>query len=410
MIKRPLYAIIYINSKIESGDRFMNKLYNNNIEITSKFKDFFKEINIPLSEYRHELLINTIFGVINSESSIISDVTRNIKNINLNIDDESLQRKIRRFFDSKFFNPYDIYDSIITHVINNFKIKHKESLHISIDHSFCKDDFTTLMFTLRIGLQSIPIWFRCFSGTNDPEAFNSNLIVEGINYVYNLFKEKDCNIIFLADRWFPNVKVLEHINSLNCTYVFRTKKEHKIRYYDKREKNYIWKSLGDFEHKKYVSKTFENIDYTFSNPIKTNIILVRTNGTDDPWILVTNGNVNKAVKHYSYRFGAIEFHFKNTKSNGFNLEKTKIKNLSAFTGISLIVNIATLFLTILGADYCKNKGYYSKKSKIRDTKKTKSNNIIRVISLFNLRLTIFKKTYNSFINFKIKCNFILYDV
>lgn len=388
----------------------MNKLYNNNIEITSKFKDFFKEINIPLSEYRHELLINTIFGVINSESSIISDVTRNIKNINLNIDDESLQRKIRRFFDSKFFNPYDIYDSIITHVINNFKIKHKESLHISIDHSFCKDDFTTLMFTLRIGLQSIPIWFRCFSGTNDPEAFNSNLIVEGINYVYNLFKEKDCNIIFLADRWFPNVEVLGHINSLNCTYVFRTKKEHKIRYYDKREKNYIWKSLGDFEHKKYVSKTFENIDYTFSNPIKTNIILVRTNGTDDPWILVTNGNVNKAVKHYSYRFGAIEFHFKSTKSNGFNLEKTKIKKLSAFTGISLIVNIATLFLTILGADYCKNKGYYSKKSKIRDTKKTKSNNIIRVISLFNLRLTIFKKTYNSFINFKIKCNFILYDV
>lgn len=266
------------------------------------------------------------------------------------------------------------------------------------------------MFTLRIGLQSIPIWFRCFSGTNDPEAFNSNLIVEEINYVYNLFKEKDCNIIFLADRWFPNVKVLEHINSLNCTYVFRTKKEHKIRYYDKREEHYIWKSLGDFEHKKYVSKTFENIDYTFSNPIKTNIILGRTNGTDDPWILVTNGNVNKAVKHYSYRFGAIKFHFKNTKSNGFNLEKTKIKKLSAFTGISLIVNIATLFLTILGADYCKNKGYYSKKLKIRDTKKTKSNNIIRVISLFNLGLTIFKKTYNSFINFKIKCNFILYDV
>lgn len=380
------------------------------MKLQVNLKIFLKEINIPLSEYRHELLINTIFGVINSESSIISDVTRNIKNINLNIDDESLQRKIRRFFDSKFFNPYDIYDSIITHVINNFKIKHKESLHISIDHSFCKDDFTTLMFTLRIGLQSIPIWFRCFSGTNDPEAFNSNLIVEGINYVYNLFKEKDCNIIFLADRWFPNVEVLEHINSLNCTYVFRTKKEHKIRYYDKREKHYIWKSLGDFEHKKYVSKTFENIDYTFSNPIKTNIILVRTNGTDDPWILVTNGNVNKAVKHYSYRFGAIEFHFKSTKSNGFNLEKTKIKKLSAFTGISLIVNIATLFLTILGADYCKNKGYYSKKSKIRDTKKTKSNNIIRVISLFNLGLTIFKKTYNSFINFKIKCNFILYDV
>ena len=87
----------------------------------------------------------------------------------------------------------------------------------------------------------------------------------------------------------------------------------------------------------------------------------------------------------------LNFILKTTKSNGFNLEKTKIKKLSAFTGINLIVNIATLFLTILGADYCKNKGYYSKKLKIKDTKKTKSNNIVRVISLFNLGLTIFKK-------------------
>lgn len=178
-----------------------------------------------------------------------------------------------------------------------------------------------------------------------------------------------------------------------------------------KERNIIFRNhLVILNTKNMFPKLFENIDYTFSNPIKTNIILGRTNGTDDPWILVTNGNVNKTVKYYSYRFGAIKFHFKNTKSNGFNLEKTKIKKLSAFTGISLIVNIATLFLTILGADYCKNKGYYSKKLKIRDTKKTKSNNIIRVISLFNLGLTIFKKTYNSFINFKIKCNFILYDV
>lgn len=93
MIKRPLYAIIYINSKIESGDSFMNKLYNNNIEITSKFKDFFKEINIPLSNYRHELLIEVILGLINSESSVISHITRNVKSSNFNIDDEYLQKK-----------------------------------------------------------------------------------------------------------------------------------------------------------------------------------------------------------------------------------------------------------------------------------------------------------------------------
>lgn len=388
----------------------MNKLYNNYTEIASNLEDFFKEIDISMQEYRINLLVNIILAAINSEASVISHITRNIKFPSLNINDESLQRKIRRFFDSKFFHPYDIFDSIIKYVISNYKVKHNDTIHISIDHSFCKDNFTTLTFTLRLGLQSIPIWFRCFPGTNDPDAFDSNLIIEGIDYVYDLFKDKNCDITFLADRWFPNTKVLNHINDINCIYIFRTKKEHKIKYFDNKQKHYIWKALGDFEHKKYTSKFLENIDYTYSNPIKTNIVLGRTNGTDDPWILVTNGDVSKAVKHYSYRFGAIESHFKNTKSNGLNLEKTKIKKISAFTGISLVVNIAIVFLSILGADYTKNRGHYKNKINFRDTKKTKTGKVIRIISIFNLGLSIFKKTFCSYINFKIKCNFILYDV
>lgn len=135
-------------------------------------------------------------------------------------------KKIRRFFDSKNFNAYDIYDSIINFVIENYKIKHTNNpLHITIDHMFCRDKFATLMFTLRIGKQSIPLW-----------------------------------------------------------------------------------------------------------------------------------------------------------------------------------------LTIIGVDYSKNKKSYLKKLKIRDTKKTKTGNIKRIISFFNLGLTIFNKLLNSIIDLKLKCNFILYDI
>ena len=74
----------------------------------------------------------------------------------------------------------------------------------------------------------------------------------------------------------------------------------------------------------------------------------------------------------------------------------------------LLVNIATLWLTIIGVDYSKNK--YLKKLKIRDTKKTKTGHIKRIISFFNLGLTIFNKLLNSTIDLRLKCNFILYDI
>lgn len=389
----------------------MNKLYNKNTDISTNLQDFFKEIDLPLSESRHNLLAELIIAIILAESAVISDITKKTFSFD-NIHDESLQRKIRRFFKSKKFDPYKIFDSFIKHIIDNYFVKkNNPRVHIVIDHMFCNDKFTVLMFTLRIGKQGFPIFFRCFEATNNPNAFDTNLIIEGINYIFNLFKNKNLELIFLADRWFPNTTVLEHINSLNCTYVFRTKKEHKIRYFDSKENHFIWKPLSDFSHQIYHTRFLENIDYTFKNPIKANIVLARTiYNEDDPWILVTNGDPTKAVRDYSYRFGAIECNFKNNKTNGFYIESTKIKNIESFVGMYLLVNIATIWLTIIGSDYLKNKNYYSKKLAIRDTKKTKTGRVKRVISLFNLGLIIFNKLFNKTINLRLKCNFILYDV
>ena len=65
----------------------------------------------------------------------------------------------------------------------------------------------------------IPLWFRCFKGIDDPDAFNLSLIAEGISYVNNLFKDKKCQLIFLADRWFNFREIMEHIQSLGNIYL-----------------------------------------------------------------------------------------------------------------------------------------------------------------------------------------------
>lgn len=52
---------------------------------------------------------------------------------------------------------------------------------------FSKDNFTVFMITMRVGKQGIPLWFRCFEGKDDSEAFAEEIIKEGITHVSNLF-------------------------------------------------------------------------------------------------------------------------------------------------------------------------------------------------------------------------------
>ena len=63
-----------------------------------------------------------------------------------------------------------------------------------------RDKFIVFMMTMRIGKQAIPLWFRCFEGKSNPDAYKQSLLEEGINFVDNLFKDKKYDLIFLGDR------------------------------------------------------------------------------------------------------------------------------------------------------------------------------------------------------------------
>ena len=70
------YHYIIQKSKIESSDHFMNKLYNNKEQISTNLQEFFKRINLPLPEYRYNLLSELIISSILAESGVISDITK----------------------------------------------------------------------------------------------------------------------------------------------------------------------------------------------------------------------------------------------------------------------------------------------------------------------------------------------
>ena len=260
------------------------------------------------------------------------------------------------------------------------------------------------MITMRIGKQGIPLWFRCFKDKQS-DAFQETLIMEGISYVCKLFGT-DYELIFLADRWFNSVNLMKHISFLKATFNLRLKKNIKVLIFDKKEGRRIWKFLSEVKHYEWHSSRYEVL--LSEDKFEANIVLSKKNGTKDPWIIVTNGDPKRAIKDYGYRFGAIEFVFKNQKSNGFNLECTCNASEKYFITMYTMACFSVLFMTIIGADYSKNTRVY-KNVKIK-THKTDKGKKIRIMSLFNTGLTLFNRAFNSSRYIRIPYKFILYDI
>ena len=88
-----------------------------------------------------------------SESSVASDIAKNLKDDFSLVQHESVIRRIKRLFKNKLFDPYKFYDN----VISNYKPKHDDKrIHITFDHMFSHDNYTIFMISMRVGKQGIP--------------------------------------------------------------------------------------------------------------------------------------------------------------------------------------------------------------------------------------------------------------
>ena len=385
----------------------MSKLYNTQQDFTSTFTKFLEKSIPDIRKTQLNILPKIIFGMISSESCVPSDIAKVLDDDPYyNVQFDSVIKRIRRFFSNVLFKPYDFYKSLITYVLKDFHSKHPdENVFITSLHVFSKRNYTILMFTMRIGTFGIPIWFKCFKDYSDNEAFKLKTMKEGIRDVSSLFEDLDVNLIFLADRWFGSPKILEIINSLGHIYCVRLKGS-LVAYIDNKKIK-----VKKLKHHKYHSVTHKDVLITESR-FKTTIVYSSTYNTKDPWIIATNGDPKKAIRNYSYRFGSIETMFKAQKSNGFNLEKISNANLKSFTTMYTCVCTSILYLTILGADYTKNSKCYKNvkiethKTYIINGKRVKK----RIMSLFNVGLTLFKRAINSIYYIRIPVSFKLYDI
>ena len=236
------------------------------------------------------------------------------------------------------------------------------------------------------------------------EACQLKLIKEGIRDTDKLLKEKNkqLEIIYLADRWFDNCKIMKYIEELGGTYCIRIKSRLTFYIHNYGE---IAGYTKDVKPKEKEEQYFERVTI-IKHRYDTKMAVSKKEGHEEAIYVLTNGKVEKRKKNYSYRFGSIECIFKNQKSNGFRLESTKMKNIQSFKTMFGIMCVALVWLIILGVEYTVKK----EKDKIKIKIYKKKDKGKRIISLFNTGLMYFNLCLNSYQVPKIRCNFLLYEI
>lgn len=348
-------------------------------------------------------------AIASRESVIASDIASVIApNFGINLD--SALKKIQRFLSNQNYDFSFFYHKFISNVISTYKIKHPDKrVHIVFDHMHAEEKFTVLMFSLKVGKQSIPLWFRCFD-YGDKDAFKFELFKEGIVYCHDLIKSVELNskISYLADRfWGNHFKLMGFIESLDDTYNIRTKGNVVAFVYDEHEGYDIKKKLEDIVPYVFKSKVIEDIELSFEH-FKTNLVISKSTNHVEPFYILTNGDYKRAIKDYSYRFAAIEFLFKGQKSAGFFLEENQIKNLYTFNSLYTCICITQTLLTMLGIDYAKNAKCY-KELKIRNARIVNGKRR-KDYSFFHIGLILITASLISNCGIKLFNRLILYDV
>ena len=132
----------------------MNKLYNTQKEITNEIREFLK-INVPnLRKTQLNIIPEILFGMISSESVVSTDISKCLKNEFSYVQLESVQRRIRRFFNNDLFDSEVFFNALITYVISKYSKKHKDNrIHITFDNMFSHDNYTVFIISMRIGKQ-----------------------------------------------------------------------------------------------------------------------------------------------------------------------------------------------------------------------------------------------------------------
>ena len=226
--------------------------------------------------------------------------------------------------------------------LKKLKIKQAGFVKIALDRTQWKER-NILMVALLMGQHAIPIYWEMIA-----QVGSSNLAKQKAVLKPALKLLKSYQVVVIGDREFHSPKLSSWLLERNVDYITRQKKSAFIQEYDSE-----YQALKMLGFRPGMSKFFAGVTLGKKAEFGPCNVAVywkrkyRGKGPKEPWYLLTSlSNLQQTLDIYRSRWG-IEMMFRDCKSGGYNLEKTKV-NQTRLLALIVIIVIAYSLATIYG--------------------------------------------------------------
>lgn len=281
-------------------------------------------------------LIFLICGMIRTGKSHLHEVGSELPGL---IDLESRVKRVKRWLTNKYTG-WEVHFLPFVHAVLARQMALSKELVFAIDGSEVGNGCTGLMISLVVGKRAIPVcWLvrECKKG-----HLPASMHLELFEQLHQLLEGYE-KVVVLGDGEFDNHQVMDACQGWNWHFVFRTAKNTKI--FDGRDEFAIGELYPPQGHRCWC---IAEVQYTKKRYGPVHATVWHKPKHHDPIYLLSNFEFGLDTLRYYEKRWSIETFFKDIKSNGFNIHKSKLADKQRVSKLLLIACLAYILLFKMG--------------------------------------------------------------
>jgi hypothetical protein len=258
----------------------------------------------------------------------------------------SRQRRFQRWLHNRRVRPVKFYSPLLRAALRRWPLG--KTLYLVLDTSDLHNGYILIRLALVYRGRAIPVTWRVVKHNSTSVSYRDYKV---LLYQALLILPAGYQIVLLADRGFVHAELVKFARRHHWGYRLRAKSNNLVRLSNRQVVN-----MAQLCPPKGHAHFYQGVDILGVNIGPVNIAVANPESAkEEPWYIISDAPAGIAtLDEYALRFD-IEENFLDDKSNGFDVEASKLDDAQAIGRLFLVLAVATLHFTCVGAEVVKRK-------------------------------------------------------
>lgn len=257
----------------------------------------------------------------------------------------SHKRRFQRWFHNEHIIPCSFYAPLVKAALHGWELT--ESVYVALDTSVLPRGYVLIRVALVYRGRTVPLAWSVIKHGSATVGYTT---YEGVLRQAIAALPSGCAIIWLADRGFLHRQLVRFVKQRpKDHYRIRAKSSTLVRFAD-----HHVSSMGKLCPPAGHAHFYHDVSILDENIGTAHVALANPLDSEDPWYIITDQFSDVTTfEEYGLRFD-IEEGFLDDKSNGFQLESTRLDDADSISRLFLVLAVASLHFTSVGTAVVKH--------------------------------------------------------